>query len=122
LFLRDKSIAAGAEGQEHGQALISYNLAMTRHALMLCPRLAEGAAAWDRGEVVGKLSLNGTVLAGTVLAKSPVEWDALRQDPSELFQVLSAIGLPKKHEDYALRSGPHVDGVHRRARHTVHAD
>lgn len=109
--LKKRDIADGARGQETGPALISYNLAVTRHALIVCPRLADGAAVWDNGEVVGKLALNGTVLAGTALVKDIVEWDALRKDPAELLQVLTAIGLPKKYEDEALPNGRGVDGV-----------
>lgn len=97
-FLGRQDVAEGAQIQVDGPARISYNLAVTRHALTVCPRLADGAPVWDSGEMVGKLSLNGTVLAGTALVKSSIEWDALRKDPNELLQVLSAIGLPKRYE------------------------
>ena len=97
-FLGRLDVSEGAETQESGPARISYNVAVTRHALIVCPRLADGAPVWDEGEVVGKLALNGTVLAGTALVKSEIEWDALRKDPNELLQVLSAIGLPKRYE------------------------
>lgn len=109
--LKKHDIADGAQDQEKGPALISYNLALTRHAIIICPRLADGAPVWDNGEVVGKLALNGTVLAGTALVKDIVEWDALRKDPSELLQVLTAIGLPKRYEDGALPNGKRVDGA-----------
>lgn len=109
-FLGRRDVADGAEEQERGPARISYNLAVTRHALIVCPRLADGAPVWDGGEVVGKLALNGTVLAGTALVKSAVEWDALRKDPSELLQVLNAIGLPKRYEG-GVRGHLAVDGV-----------
>jgi ATP adenylyltransferase len=97
-FTHKPEIAEGAEKQTAGEAKISYNLAMTRHALIVCPRLAEGGPIWDNGEVIGKLSMNGTVLAGTALVKNQVEWDALRNDPNELLQVLVAIGVPKRFE------------------------
>ncbi|KAK3939306.1 putative inositol phospholipid synthesis protein scs3p protein [Diplogelasinospora grovesii] len=78
-----------------GPCSISYNLAMTRNVMVLAPRLAEGAAVYGQdGEEVGKLSLNGTVLAGTALVKSQAEWDALRNDPGQLTAVLGKIGLP----------------------------
>lgn len=109
-FLGKRDVAEGAQAQDEGTARISYNLAVTRHALIVCPRLADGAPVWDSGEVIGKLSLNGTVLAGTALVKSSVEWDALRKDPTELLQVLTAIGLPKRYEG-KVRGHLEVDGT-----------
>lgn len=79
-------------------AEISYNMAMTRSALVICPRVAEGATISNGdGGVVGKLSLNGTLLAGTALVKNQGEWDALRGDgvgDAALADVLSKIGVP----------------------------
>lgn len=92
--------AAGvrAEGQEEGEAGISYNLAMTGEAMVVCPRTAEGAAVFAADGVggrkeVGFLGVNGTVLAGTALVKSQGEWDALRKDPGQLWEVLGGIGV-----------------------------
>ncbi|KAL2022496.1 hypothetical protein VTK56DRAFT_5103 [Thermocarpiscus australiensis] len=84
------------EGEE---ARISYNLAMTRDVMVIVPRIAEGEAvtamAEDGGrKVVGKLALNGTVLAGTALVKSQAEWDALRAEPEQLLEILGRIGIP----------------------------
>ncbi|KAI6360606.1 hypothetical protein MCOR25_006691 [Pyricularia grisea] len=82
----------GAEQQMDGEARISYNLAMTRDVMVLCPRRSEGAAlVAGGGDEVGKLALNGTVLAGTALVKSEAEWDALRGDPEQLGRVLARI-------------------------------
>jgi ATP adenylyltransferase len=44
--------------------------------------------------MAGRLALNGTVLAGTALAKNQAEWDALRDDPGQLLAVLGKIGVP----------------------------
>ncbi|PSR80904.1 HIT-like domain-containing protein [Coniella lustricola] len=75
-------------------ARISYNMAMTKDSMVLCPRKAEGAAITDKdGNEVGKLSLNGTVLAGTALVKSEAEWNALREDPEQLWRILGRIGV-----------------------------
>ncbi|KAK1780883.1 ATP adenylyltransferase-domain-containing protein [Copromyces sp. CBS 386.78] len=96
------------EIQTGGEASISYNLAMTRDVMVIIPRLAEGTAIVERklggngeeaGEeeeevVVGKLALNGTVLAGTALVKSQREWDALRRNPERVGELLEVIGLP----------------------------
>lgn len=74
-------------------ARISYNLGMTRTSLVVCPRVAEGDVVRSRdGREVGRLALNGTVLAGTALVKSEAEWDALRADPGQLRDVLGKIG------------------------------
>lgn len=86
------------EGEE---ARISYNLAMTRGAIVICPRLAEGDVVRDgEGREVGSLALNGTVLAGTALVKSQAEWDALRGDGGkQLWRVLGKIGVPAGDRD-----------------------
>ncbi|KAI0841607.1 HIT-like protein [Hypoxylon sp. FL0890] len=78
-----------------GEAKISYNFAMTSHSMALCPRSAEGAMIKNKaGEKVGEVALNGTVLAGTALVKNEAEWDALREDPDMLLEILKGIGLP----------------------------
>ncbi|KAI5928484.1 ATP adenylyltransferase-domain-containing protein [Camillea tinctor] len=82
------------DAPSEGEAKISYNFAMTRTSMALCPRLAEGAPiATQSGQDAGIVSLNGTLLAGTALVKSQVEWDALRQDPDMLLHVLRKIGV-----------------------------
>lgn len=80
----------------NGEARISYNLAMTSKCLVVLPRLAEGGTISQDGTQVGKLSLNGTVLAGTALVKNEAEWDALKSanDSAQLVEVLSKIGIP----------------------------
>ncbi|KAJ6788984.1 hypothetical protein PWT90_02580 [Aphanocladium album] len=90
----DESAAAVART---GEAAISYNMGMTKDKLVLCPRLAEGDEIKDQGtgDVVGKVSLNGTMLAGTALVKTEAEWDALRQNPRVLINVLKSVGLPQ---------------------------
>lgn len=81
-------VAAGAE------ARISYNLAMTKDSMVIMPRTAEGAAVRDKqGREVGRIALNGTVLAGTALVKSEAEWEALRDDPEQLEEILGQIGV-----------------------------
>ncbi|KAG5948710.1 hypothetical protein E4U60_001063 [Claviceps pazoutovae] len=91
--------AAGAsvdDVPEKGPALISYNLGVTSTRMVLCPRLAEGGPVLDQeGHEVGRLSLNGTLLAGTALVKNTIEWDMLRGEPSGLVDVLRRIGIPK---------------------------
>mgnify|MGYP005989453277 CR=1 FL=1 len=90
--------AAGVQGDvaAGGEAKISYNLAMTEDVLVVCPRVAEGGVIADsNGQEVGKLSLNGTMLAGTALVKSEAEWDALNQNPQTVTNILKGVGLPK---------------------------
>lgn len=87
----DEELLSRPDGVE---AVISYNMAITRNAMVICPRTAEGAAVVDKdGQEVGKVALNGTVLAGTALVKSEPEWDALRADPAQLWNVLGKIGI-----------------------------
>jgi sulfate adenylyltransferase (ADP) / ATP adenylyltransferase len=88
---------AGKEGEvpSTGPAKISYNLAMTRTSMALCPRTSEGALIREpTGQEAGAVSLNGTVLGGTALVKNQAEWDVLRKDPGLLLTVLKGIGIP----------------------------
>ena len=72
-----------------------YNLALTDQAIVLCPRLSEGLEIkGSNGNLVGPVSLNGTMLGGTLLVKSEQEWDALRNDEKKLKKILQAIGVP----------------------------
>ncbi|KYK56466.1 5',5'''-P-1,P-4-tetraphosphate phosphorylase 2 [Drechmeria coniospora] len=90
----------GPEPPAEGEALISYNLAMTKNTIVVLPRLAEGAAVAERsGEPVGRLALNGTLLAGTALVKMESEWEALKDDPRGLADALRAIGIPREEFD-----------------------
>jgi ATP adenylyltransferase len=103
----------GKDGEETTgvEAKISYNLAMTRHVMVIMPRVAEGETVFcpsssSAGGIdgyggvggtrkpIGKLALNGTVLAGTALVKSQAEWDALRAEPEQLLEILGRIGVP----------------------------
>ncbi|KAJ6446772.1 FIT family protein scs3 [Purpureocillium lavendulum] len=85
-----------AEAPAAGPTRISYNMAMTRRRLVVCPRLAEGDLVRNGDTPAGRLALNGTVLAGTALVKTEAEWDALRKDPEQLAAVLARIGLPRR--------------------------
>jgi ATP adenylyltransferase len=81
------------------EARVDYNLAMTRDVMVIAPRLAEGEAVTVVGEdgvrkTLGKLAVNGTVLAGTALVKSQEEWDALRAEPEQVLEILGRIGVP----------------------------
>lgn len=104
LRLYSRACAAAGVGEMPGEelaslnhapkSLISYNLAITRTAMVIAPRVAEGSAVvGNDGQEVGKLALNGTVLAGTALVKSQPEWDALRADPDQLGEILGKIGV-----------------------------
>jgi ATP adenylyltransferase len=84
-------------GGRDGEAAICYNLGLTDKAMVLCPRRAEGSFISDSNAgtaSIGPVSLNGTVLAGTLLVKNEAEWNALRSDVSQLSKVLGAIGIP----------------------------
>lgn len=73
---------------------ISYNLAITNQCMVICPRTSEGLVIKSsKGESIGPVALNGTLLAGTLLVKSEAEWDALQKDESKLEDILSSIGI-----------------------------
>lgn len=80
-----------------GSSTISYNIGLTDRSMVLIPRRAEGsmisATAGERSSI-GPIALNGTVLAGTLLVKNEIEWDALKHDPSQLSSLLEVIGIP----------------------------
>lgn len=63
--------------------------------MVICPRTKPGAPIQhSNGVAAGCASFNGTLLAGTLMVKQRDEWDALRQNPTQLDTVLSAIGYP----------------------------
>ena len=83
------------EVTDDGEARISYNMAITKDTLVILPRLAEGAnILGSDGSLLGSLSFNGTVLAGTALAKNELEWNALHKDTKGFEAVLKSIGIP----------------------------
>ncbi|CAF3475722.1 hypothetical protein QX201_010954 [Fusarium graminearum] len=89
------------EGQApaDGPTLISYNMAMTKSTLVICPRLAEGVKLQSKdGNVLGTVAFNGTLLAGTALVKNELEWEMLKKDPDVLRNILGGIGVPSAFE------------------------
>lgn len=89
---------SGAATAVSGPAAISYNLAMTESAMMICPRRSETAQIYppgtDDGTVVGAgtIALNGTILSGTLMVKAETEWNTLRRDPEILTSALATVG------------------------------
>ena len=84
---------------------------MTSRTLAVCPRLSEGDAVLRDGEAVGRLALNGTVLAGTALVKSEAEWAALREDARGLERALKTIGVPRQGFEEAMEPVQRRDDV-----------
>ncbi|MCJ1272457.1 bifunctional AP-4-A phosphorylase/ADP sulfurylase [Puttea exsequens] len=83
-------------GRDREQSLsqdnISYNLVMTSKAMALCPRRSEvGSLPGRRGPV---LTLNGTILAGTLMVRQEEDWDRLRYNADDLAIILESVGLP----------------------------
>ena len=93
---------------------ISYNLAMTKSTMAICPRRSEGlemralshSKSWKKGNVIGKVELNGTILAGTLMVKNEIEWDYLRGKDGEdaLRELLGEIGVRR-----GVGSGPEIE-------------
>ena len=85
-----------------GPAAISYNLAMTVSTMMICPRRSDQArlsldtAIKNASDVVeaGLVSLNGTILTGTLMVKAEAEWNELRSKPDALNALLAAVAFP----------------------------
>jgi len=57
----------------------------------------------DAGDIVdpGVISLNGTILAGTLMVKAEAEWDVLRARPELLVNALREVGFPREREGMA---------------------
>lgn len=82
---------------QDSDSAISYNLGLTDRSMVLCPRISEGTKITSKsGTQIGPISLNGTVLGGTLLVKSEEEWDAMQDDGKALTKVLRVIGINPK--------------------------
>lgn len=86
----------------HGRVKISYNLAITTSTMAICPRMAEGAHLFSNEEEDSMVSLNGTILAGTLMVKAEREWNALRGDATRLEKLLGAIGVSRDRDDSSV--------------------
>ena len=83
------------EIEKNGQTTFSYNLAFTTDIMAICPRKSESAlipGLSDDHEV----SINGTILGGTLMVKNEMEWNTLRQNPQMLDSMLVEIGYPRR--------------------------
>ncbi|PQE13230.1 5 5 -P-1P-4-tetraphosphate phosphorylase 2 protein [Rutstroemia sp. NJR-2017a BBW] len=105
----DKELAS-AGGDE---SRISYNLGLTDKSIVLCPRTSEGLSITGaNGDLLGPIALNGTLLAGTLLVKSPAEWEAVQKNETILIDVLEAIGVPPKPpKDDPITDSHNIKGV-----------
>ncbi|KAL2693658.1 hypothetical protein Neosp_000219 [[Neocosmospora] mangrovei] len=79
-----------------GSSRISYNLAMTKDTMVLLPRLSDKIHLEDaEGKPLNiKLSVNGTILAGTVLVKEARDYQMIQKFPGALKRGLERIGVP----------------------------
>ncbi|KIW19976.1 hypothetical protein PV08_00551 [Exophiala spinifera] len=100
LLLRAALSAASHPGEqlnEHinierdGETTFSYNLAMTRDRMAICPRSRE-AVAVPGIDIDSSVALNGTILAGTLMVKHEQEWNILRETPMLLENMLASVG------------------------------
>jgi sulfate adenylyltransferase (ADP) / ATP adenylyltransferase len=80
--------------EQDGEAIISYNLAMTTNMMAIIPRRSEAAEVPILGKDSSSVSINGTILGGTLMVKAEDEWKALRETPALLDEVLRTIGYP----------------------------
>ena len=80
--------------EREGEAVISYNLAMTTDMMAILSRRSEAAEVPTRGEPQSSVAINGTILGGTLMVKDEHEWRTLREKPTLLDGMLSEIGYP----------------------------
>lgn len=111
LSLYKAAVTAAAGGDKidtiikNTASIISYNLSMTVSTMLLCPRRSEKAviaSSPSSSDIASSISINGTILAGTLLVKTEREWDLLRRRPQLLSDVLGAIGYPTNSWSSAL--------------------
>ncbi|EED16110.1 bis(5'-nucleosyl)-tetraphosphatase, putative [Talaromyces stipitatus ATCC 10500] len=75
-----------------GPAAISYNLAMTRDIMMIVPRKKEAHTIPGLPDA-DAVSLNGTILAGTLMVKTKEQWDHLRRDAEVISELFGEVGI-----------------------------
>jgi ATP adenylyltransferase len=80
-----------------GSSSMSYNMAMTDKALVICPRRTSGMVLQtgnESSQFTTMVELNGTLLGGTLLVKNEAHWNTLKKDKSQLSQILEDVGIP----------------------------
>ena len=96
---RRNNVEPGSQITE-GSTTISYNLAMTTSTMMICPRRNECAMFPLKPETrtdaadAGLVSINGTILAGTLMVKAEAEWNELQNSSTRLKDILKTVGIP----------------------------
>ena len=78
---------------ENGKTVISYNLAMTVDKMAICPRRAEGTSL-PQAFSESFVSINGTILGGTMMVKDDREYELLQNDKTILDEILTAVAYP----------------------------
>ena len=82
---------------EDGRLPISYNLAITTRAMVMCPRRNEGLMLKrSDGSDVGFVALNGTLLGGTLMVKEREVFEKLIAEQRSLERVFESAGLPAR--------------------------
>lgn len=74
------------------RSTFSYNLAMTCDIMAILPRRNESASLPEMADSL--ISINGTILAGTLMVKSEQEFEAMKKDPTLLDYILKEITFP----------------------------
>ena len=65
-------------------------MAMTTTAMILAPRVSDGISLHSG---LGHVSLNGTILAGTLMVKQKEQWEYFKSNPSALDDVICSVGV-----------------------------
>ena len=99
-YVASGTLSAQLHSTETGDLPISYNLAMTTSAMVICPRIREGLTVTRHdGSELDFVALNGTILGGTLMVKNEELWHLLRQDEERLHEVLKVSGIPNLVDD-----------------------
>ena len=91
----DGDLVGDDEIAKDGRTTFSYNLALTTDTMAICPRQSESAPIPGLNDD-HEVSINGTILGGTLMVKNETEWNTLRQNPHMLDGILEAIGYTRR--------------------------
>jgi sulfate adenylyltransferase (ADP) / ATP adenylyltransferase len=91
------------EIERNGRTTFSYNLALTTNMMAICPRRSESAQIPGLDES-HDVSINGTILGGTLMVKNVTEWHTMLQNPHLLDGIIAAIGFPWPPEHFDFSS------------------
>jgi sulfate adenylyltransferase (ADP) / ATP adenylyltransferase len=91
------------EIERDGRTTFSYNLALTTDTMAICPRRCETAQIPGLDES-HDVSINGTILGGTLMVKNVTEWHTMLENPHVLDDLIASVGFPWPPEHFDTSS------------------